>query len=367
MGLQEDEADHFPRNALGQKIMNGEEVAKRLGHLLALDLQHLVMKPVARELALGMRAAALGDFVFMMWEHQVVAATMNVEARPQQFVAHGRTLDMPARTPTPPGAVPARKIVGGRLPQDEIHRVALVRGHFHAGPCNHVIHRAARELPVFGVALDREEHVTIGGIGMPLGDQPFDHRDHLADILCRARHLVGLHHAKRGHVVEIPLGRFGRDLADRPPGFGGLGVDLVIHVGEVAHIGDMFGPVDVTEQPVGHVKDHRRARIAHMGAVIDRGATDIHAHIAGIQRLEDLLLPGAGVVKLDRGHGLVLTRGARGRAYQLLLRFGSNERTALTMSADNAADNADGCVHGRDPRPLPPPCQAPPANCRGGR
>ena len=106
MGAKEDKADYLARHALLQKIMYGKEVPQRLGHFLALDLQHLVMQPIARELPFRVGAAGLGDLIFVVRELKVVAAAVDVERRAQKVVAHGRAFDVPARTPPAPRAVP---------------------------------------------------------------------------------------------------------------------------------------------------------------------------------------------------------------------------------------------------------------------
>ena len=108
MRREEHEADHLARDALIEQIAHGEEIAQGFGHLLALDLQHLIMHPDARKLPLGVRAAALRDLVLVVGEHQVVAAAVDVEALAQKRMRHGRAFDMPAGPPATPGAVPSR-------------------------------------------------------------------------------------------------------------------------------------------------------------------------------------------------------------------------------------------------------------------
>jgi hypothetical protein len=82
-------------------------------------------------------------------------------------------------------------------------------------------------------------------IGVALGNQLRDHRDHLADIGRRARHDGRLQHPKRSHIIEIPADCFLGDRGDRTAGLGRARVDIVIHIGEVAHIGDGIGPIDM--------------------------------------------------------------------------------------------------------------------------
>ena len=54
----------------------------------------------------AVRAAALGDFVFVVRELQIRAAAVNIKCLPEQFAAHGRTFDVPAGTAVAPRAFP---------------------------------------------------------------------------------------------------------------------------------------------------------------------------------------------------------------------------------------------------------------------
>ena len=306
MRAEIDEADHLTREALIQQIAHGKEIAQRFGHLLALDLQHLVMHPDLRELPRGVGAAALRDFVFMMGELQIDPAAVNVKSLAQQFAAHGGTFDMPARTPAAPRGRPARQIIARGFPQHEIHRIALVGRHFNPRARDHVIDRPPRQRAIAREAADIEQHMPLGRIGMAARDQPFDHADHRGDIFGRAGFMGGAQRAKRVHIGVIPADGFIGDVADRTARLGGLGVDLVIHVGEVADIGHRICAIDMAQQTEQRVKHHHRAGIADMGAVIDGGTTDIHPHLAGDQRLQILFAARFGVVEPDRGHGATL-------------------------------------------------------------
>ena len=148
--------------------------------------------------------------------------------------------------------------------------------------------------------------MVLGDIGAALLDQRFDHRRHLGNMLGRAR-LDGWRQAaeRRDVFVKLLLGLL-RDLADgfvqrqirkvlcRPR------VDLVVHVGDVADIGDMVGAVAVPQQAEQQVEDDDGPRIPNMRVVVDRRAADIHAHVGSIQRLERLFLTTERVVKRKR-------------------------------------------------------------------
>ena len=98
----------------------------------------------------------------------------------------------------------------------------------------------------------------------------------------------GTQAAERGDVlVELPLSLL-RDPADRLVQrqvgivLRRARVDLVVDVGDVAHIGDVVGAVEMAQQPEQHVEHDDRPRIADMGEVIDRRPTYIRTRAGSI-------------------------------------------------------------------------------------
>ncbi len=136
--------------------------------------------------------------------------------------------------------------------------------------------------------------------------QRLDQRLHLRDVLGRARLHARRQHAERGDVlVELALGLLG-DAANRLVQrqvavlLRGPRVDLVVDVGDVAHVGDVVGPVDVPQQPEQHVEHDDGARVADMGVVVDGGPAHVHAHVGGVDGPERLLPPRQRVVERER-------------------------------------------------------------------
>ncbi len=142
-------------------------------------------------------------------------------------------------------------------------------------------------------------------IGMAIGDQRFDQRDHLGDMAGGARLDVRRQAAERGNVLMILFGRgFGHPddgIAYRNVRIVAHGprIYLVVDICDVAGIGDVIRPIDMAQQPVQHIKDDCRACVADMGEVVDRRTTDIHAHFFRIDRDKHLLRPRQRVVELQ--------------------------------------------------------------------
>ncbi len=112
------QAQHI-RVTLLQKFVHCDEVAQRLAHLFAGQLEHAVVHPVAGEGFFG-QALALGNFVLVMGEDEIVAAAVNVDGFAQVVQAHARAFDVPARSSRSPWAFPERLARLGRFPEREI-------------------------------------------------------------------------------------------------------------------------------------------------------------------------------------------------------------------------------------------------------
>ena len=279
------------------------------------------MKPDLGKFRLGVGAAALGDFVFVVRELQIIAAAMNIKRRPQQFIRHGRAFDMPPRTAAAPWAIPAGGVGIRWFPQHEIHRVLFEGGDLDPSARDHIIDRPPRQRAIVFIRPYPKQRVAILGIGVTFGDQILDHCDHLADILRRAGFVIGAQGAKGIHIRVIPadgfLGPFGDQFLDRAgitgvlAGLGG-GVDLVIHIGEVPDVSHRIGTINMAQQAVQNVKHHHRPRVPKVRAIIDRRPADIHPHIGRVDRRKGLFAAGLGVVQLDRRHSLSHAVFARG-------------------------------------------------------
>src|SRR5262249_42143657 len=84
-------------------------------------------------------APRLCDLIFMMREHKIDAAPVNVESLAKQRGRHRRTFDMPTGAATSPRTVPSRKFGWRGLPQHKIHRIVFVRSDLYACACNHLV------------------------------------------------------------------------------------------------------------------------------------------------------------------------------------------------------------------------------------
>ena len=186
-------------------------------------------------------------------------------------------------------------------------------------------------------------------------DQRLDHRHHRRDEGGRARLPGRRQRAERAHVLVVPGRRLGGDRLDRPSALGGPRVDLVLDVGDVAHVGDLRLAIDVAQQPEERVEHHHRPGVADVRAVIDRRPADVHPHVGRIERHEALLRSRPRVVEFDLGHCLAILP----RRAITLVRIWKREARRGEMSAANA--DGDGAA-GRHAPPY-----APNWECRSSR
>ena len=91
-------------------------------------------------------------------------------------------------------------------------------------------------------------------ISIPLVHKVRDHGNHLGDIVGCARFVRGSQNTKRIHIVVVPLDRLGCDIADIAPAFRSARVYLVIHIREIAHVGDVIRAVNLAQQAKQNVK-----------------------------------------------------------------------------------------------------------------
>ncbi len=223
----------------GQDVAEDVEVPLGLGHLLAVDDEVVAVEPVVHELD-AVRRLGLGDLVLVVGEDVVDAAAVDVEGRAQVFLAHGRALDVPARSAPPDLRVPERLALLGRLPEGEVVDALLVVLVGVAAAARPAVLEVDLGQPAVGRELvDGEIDGAVLLVGEALLEEGPDEGDHLRDVLRGPGVMVG-----GQDVQEVALGHEGGDIF-----FGvalellhragpGVADRLVVDVGEVHDVGD---------------------------------------------------------------------------------------------------------------------------------
>jgi hypothetical protein len=139
--------------------------------------------------------------------------------------------------------------------------------------------------------------VPLGLVGVAGRDQALDHGDDLADMRGRRGLDVRRRDAQRGHVLAVGGGEAVGDGRDRHAALARSGVDLVVHVGDVARI---FQRAVAPPQQVGQDPEHRVwPGVADMDVVVDRRSADVHRGATGVERRERLEPPRQAVVQVQ--------------------------------------------------------------------
>ena len=278
-----DEKTHRFGVVLLEHIADSEEVAKRLAHLLVIHTHKTVMHPKMSEwLARG--AFALGNFVFVVGKLEVGAAAVDVKSLAQSGAAHGRALDVPARSASAKFTRPfgVSRLFGlGGFPQHKVQRVFLAIQHCHAFAGAQLVQRLARQLAVASELAHRVIHITIAGaVGQALALQLADQGQHLRHIFGRA----GFHrrwlNPQSANIGMHRGNHFVGELADSDAPLQSTLDDLVVNVGDVAHIG--HPQATGLEPALHHIKRHHHAGVPDVAQVVDGHAAHIHAYMSGL-------------------------------------------------------------------------------------
>ena len=237
----------------------------------------------------------------MVRKHQVDAAAVDVERVTQVALAHGRTFDVPARPAAPERRVPcgAELLVPGLrfLPQRKVaDRLLVIFVRCNSCPCPKASPIQTRQRAISGKAGDPEVHIALRDVRVPVLQQSTDHRDHVADVLGRPWIVLGSLCPQGRHVLE-ERAQVGLDVvANRRAGVHGLVEDPVVDVSDVHHmVHAVTADLQVTAQKV--VKEER-PQVADMREVPHRRTACIHAGVSRLERFEQVLRAGEGVVKL---------------------------------------------------------------------
>ena len=199
----------------------------------------------------------------------------------------------------------------GLLPEGEIHRAVLVLlAVQRARVLDYVVEVAARETPVvvFAVVfLDVEVYRSVRDVGVACVEDTLDELD-LLDYVSRGAWLDrGREHVHRLHGVVVTLRIVVRHLHGlqllETRLLGDLVLALVGVVLEVADVGDVAHVAHLVTQSLQiaeqEVEGDGGACMTQMRVAVNGGAADVHAHVLGIDRLEELLAARERIVQIE--------------------------------------------------------------------
>ena len=269
-------------------VVSSADFPRRLSRL-----HEAVVHPVPRE-RLARAAFRLGQLVFVMREHQVESAAMNVKCFAQIFHAHGRALDMPAGAARSPGAVPGGFARLRFFPQREVGGVPLAVVGFDSRPRHDFRNAAVAEGPVIFVSGDVEINVSFERVGKALVDQPANHVEHFRNVLGRIRKQIDRIDPHRLEIIEVVLRHLAGQLFDSRLPLCGTHDQLVVDVGDVDH--KLDGISQIREVPLHGIEDDRSHHVPDVRRFVNRRPAQVHPDVAGNDRLKFFFLTSKGVI-----------------------------------------------------------------------
>ena len=216
MSLQDEEADRHCRIGLAQhrmiarkELIQRDEVAQRLTHLLAVDGDHVVVHPVVNHV-IALRSDSLCDLTLMVREDQVHATTVNVKVIAQVFLTHSRTFAMPAGEAITPRRGPAHDVFRlGTFPKREIDRIVLLILTVECtGRIQHVVDVPAGEHPIIMILvvfLHIKINRTLADIGIAIVQNLLHQLDLFDDVSAGVRFDAGRQHVQRLHRMMVTV------------------------------------------------------------------------------------------------------------------------------------------------------------------
>ena len=223
---------------------------------------------------------------------------MNVNRLPQVVQTHGRTLDVPARPPSPKRALPGRFARLGPLPQRKVPRMFLARILLDARARQCFLQPTPAQFAVVLVASDPKIHIPIQPVGVALLLQPQNHRRDPRHLLAHARVKVSRQDVELAQMAQVLAGVMVGQFQRVTPLFARTANDLVVDICEVGHKVNRIALVD--QIATYGVEDDGSHRMADMGVGIDGRAADVHGDLARLMGHERLCLSGKRVVDTKR-------------------------------------------------------------------
>ncbi len=221
----------------------------------------------------------------MMYGDMVHAAGMDVELVPKILPGHGRTLNVPARVPHPPRALPLHDVFLGRLlPEGKIGVVFLLRISLNSCTGQLLLKSYTRKLTVSRKSGYVEVDAVACLVGISLLDKFHDHLKHLFNVLGGIAYNARTEYVETSRVPHKRLGVVTGDFPRRlflPAGCHQHLVFAFIGVGhQVTDIGYVHDHLDrvavVLKHPPENIRENVRPHVPYGGVLVDRRATRVH-------------------------------------------------------------------------------------------
>lgn len=309
MAPEEGQANLRRMKPLFEEVPEQEKITQALGHFLPLHKQVDTVHPVPGK-GLPGGGLALGNFILVMGETEVLPSAVKVEGLTEVFHAHRGTFEMPTGTAPPPGTLPGDPAV--RLPRGlpegkvrdgipfilvgQISRTGAVRGLGTKG-----LGIEMGEFPVAGKGTDPVVDRPVPAlVGMPRFHQGLNKLNLLRNVVCGPRLDFRGKHVQEGAVLVEFIRPLAREGAQFKTGLLRTLNRLVVHIGYIAHVIGLIATE--TKEAIKDVKTEKGEEVPDMRRPVDRWPADIQPEPAIVPRRQIPHLTAQGVKEAYRFH-----------------------------------------------------------------
>ena len=218
----------------------------------------------------------------MVWEDQVTAAAVEIEAFAKVFHAHGRAFNMPARASVAPRAFPVRFAGFGCFPQRKIKRVMLFVVNVNAGAGHHIFQLASGKFAVAVKLFNAVIYIAVKLIGIAFINKGLYNIDNFLHMLGNTRVNMRASYVQLIHYFKISVDITPADVAPLHAFLIRRIDDFIVNIGKILNMQNVIA--FMLQKTADNVPGYKGARVADMGMVVRRNAANIHIGFAGMQR-----------------------------------------------------------------------------------
>ena len=288
MTVQDEETDYFIREVFCD-VSYCEEVAQGFGHFFVINSDETIVQPISSECAAVCRFG-LSDFVFMVRENQVFAASVDIECIAQVMFGHYGAFNVPAGSAFTPRGCPAGFAFFFGFPQNEVCRVFLrvIQRYTFGSTCDQFIQIFSGQFAVFREFFCIVVNGTLIFISKAFVDQSLYHCDDTIHFFCYTRVNSCSFYIQAVSIAESFFNVLVGDIGHCYAFFICSVDDFVIYVCEVLNVCYFIAFVfHITSYCIEY---NVRSCVTDVDVIVYCGAANVHFYFAFLHRYEFFLL-----------------------------------------------------------------------------
>ena len=271
-----------------QNINYHEEIAQGFGHFFFINGNKAIVQPVVYEGMATSAAFGLSDFVFVMRENKITAATVEVEAFAQIFHTHGRAFDVPARTAFTPRAGPSRFTRFSSFPQSEVHGISFAVVYVNASASHHIFQITTGKLAVMLEFFYAVIYVTFNLVSIVTVDKGLYGLDDVFDMFRHAGINVSAFYVQLVHYFIVRINVTVANVKPLHAFLVGSVDNLIVDISEVLHMGYVIA--FVFQEATDNVPSYEGTSVANVRMVVGSNAANVDVCLAFVNGYKIFLL-----------------------------------------------------------------------------